>query len=182
MARFVFQLDGVLRQRKLAEEQKQRDLAVVEGEMKLLESRLRELDESVQNTTADVRDNRLTGRLDLSFLAAHRRYTLAVQRKAVALAEQMAAVKVRVDTARHALAEAAKQRKMIEKLREKRHAEWAAEQARKEMSALDEVGMRIGYEQGLLQAASDGDRLAAEEVVLEFGEAMDDVPRVEPPQ
>jgi flagellar FliJ protein len=183
MARFVFQLDGVLRQRKLVEEQKQRDLAVLEGEMKRLESQLRELDESVGSTTADVRDNRLTGRLDLSFLAAHRRYTLAVQRKAVTLAEQMAAVKLRVNSARQALAEAAKQRKIIEKLREKRYAEWAAEQSRKEMAALDEVGMRIGYEQGLLEAASDGDPTAAEEVVLEFGEgARDDVTPLEPPR
>ena len=155
MARFVFQLDGVLRQRKLAEEQKQRELAVVEAEMTALEAQLRELDQSVQATTADVRTNRLTGRLDLNFLAAHRRYIAATQRKALDLAEQMAAVKVRLDVARKALAEAAKERKIIEKLREKREAEWKAAQARKEMAALDEIGTRIGYESGLQHAADE---------------------------
>jgi flagellar FliJ protein len=155
MARFVFKLDGVLRQRKLAEEQKQRELAVVEAEMASLEAQLRELDQSLQSTTADVRANRLTGRLDLGFLAAHRRYTLAVQRKAVGLAEQMAAVKVRLDAARRGLADAATQRKVLEKLRDKRQAEWAAARARREMADLDEIGTRIGYESGLRQIAEE---------------------------
>src|SRR5215213_7493615 len=155
MARFVFQLDGVLRQRKLAEEQKQRELAVVQAEMTALEAQLRDLDQSVQSTTADVRTNRLVGRLDLDFLAAHRRYIAATQRKALELAERMAAVRVRLDAAHKALAEAARERKIIEKLREKREAEWKAAQARKEMAALDEIGTRIGYESGLQQAAEE---------------------------
>ena len=155
MAKFVFQLDGVLRQRKLAEEQKQRELAVVEAEMTALEAQLRELDQSVQSTTADVRTNHLTGRLDLNFLAAHRRYIAATQRKALELAERMAAVQVRLDAARKTLADAARERKIIEKLREKREAEWKAAQARKDMAALDEIGTRIGYESGLRQAAEE---------------------------
>jgi flagellar protein FliJ len=166
MARFVFQLDGVLRQRELAEEQKQRELAVIEAEMTALEAQLRDLDQSVQTTTADVRSNRLIGRLDLNFLAAHRRYLAATQRKALDLAERMAAVRVRLDAARKALAEAARERKIIEKLREKREAEWKAAQARKEMSALDEIGTRIGYESGLRQAAEEqtaADRKLAEQ-------------------
>ena len=155
MARFVFQLDGVLRQRKLAEEQKQRELAVVQAAMTALETQLRELDQTVQSTTADVRSNHLTGRLDLNFLAAHRRYIAATQRKALELAERMAAVQVRLDAARKTLADAARERKIIEKLREKREAEWKAAQARKDMAALDEIGTRIGYESGLRQAAEE---------------------------
>src|SRR4051794_11749263 len=81
MATFHFPLDGVLRQRKLAEDQRQRDLAAVQAEMAALEAQLRAMDQEVQGTTADVRDNHLTGRLDLTYLAAHRRYTLAMQRK-----------------------------------------------------------------------------------------------------
>src|SRR5215210_1788307 len=112
MPRFVFQLESVLRQRKLVEDQRQRDLAVVQAEYAALEAKLRAMDDEVQTTTADVRTNHLTGRLDLGLLAAHRRYTLAMQRKALGIAEQMAAVQVRLNEARHALAEAAKQRKI----------------------------------------------------------------------
>src|SRR3954451_17302168 len=145
MATFHFPLDGVLRQRKLAEDQRQRDLAAVQAEMAALEAELRAMDQEVQGTTADVRANRLTGRLDLNYLAAHRRYTLAMQCKALGVAQRMAAVKVRLDEARKALAEAAKQRKILAKLRERREAEWAAEVTRKETAALDEVATRIGY-------------------------------------
>ena len=145
MASFSFQLDPVLQQRKLIEEQRQRELAAVQAEYAQLEIQLRALDQEVRASEVDLRSNRLTGRLDLSFLAAHRRFTLAMQRRAVALAQQMAAVRKRVDDARAALAEAAKQRKILEKLREKRKGQWSDEEDRKELAALDEISARIGY-------------------------------------
>jgi flagellar protein FliJ len=145
MASFTFQLDPVLQQRKLVEEQRQRELAAMQAEYAELEARLRALDQEVRTSEADLRSNRLTGRLDLSFLAAHRRFTIAMQRRAVALAQQMAAVRKRVDDARAALAEAAKQRKILEKLREKRKTQWSEEINRKELAALDEISARIGY-------------------------------------
>lgn len=154
MAKFVFPLQGVLRQRELVEEQRQRELAVVQAEMAALEAELRGMDQSVQTSTADLRDNHLVGRLDLAFLTAHRRYALAMQRKAVALAERMAAVRKRLDAARAALAEAAKQRKIIEKLRDSRKAQWEADLARKETAAMDEIAGQIGYRNSVRGAAS----------------------------
>src|SRR3954469_24885859 len=145
MATFTFQLDPVLQQRKLIEDQRQRELAAVQAEYAELERQLRGMDQEVRSSEADLRSNRLTGRLDLAFLAAHRRFTLAMQRRAVALAQQMAAVRKRVDDARAALAEAAKQRKILEKLRERRQAQWSEETTRKELAALDEISARIGY-------------------------------------
>ena len=124
MSKFVFKLAAVLRHRELTEEQRQRELAVQQAEMTRLEVELRRLNESVQSTTNDLRDNHLTGRLDMNFLAAHRRYTLAVQRQAMALVQKMAVQQRLVDDARRALAEAAKQRKILEKLKERRHERW----------------------------------------------------------
>jgi flagellar FliJ protein len=145
MPKFTFTLDGVLRQRKQIEEQRQRELAVVQAELSALEAELRGMDRSVQESTADVRSNHLVGQLDLAYLAAHRRYTVAMQRKAMALAQQMVAVKTRLEATRKALLEAAKRRKIIEKLRENRKTHWAEDQARRETAALDEVGAQIGY-------------------------------------
>ena len=158
MAKFVFKLDGVLRQRKHIEEQRQRELAAVQSELARLEAELRAMDRTVAESTADVRNNRLVGQLDMAFLAAHRRYTLAIQRKAMSLAQQMIAVKTRLDAARKALLEAAKQRKIIEKLRENRKARWADDLARRETAALDEVGAQIGYRNvmGQRRAAEPG--------------------------
>jgi flagellar FliJ protein len=161
MASFTFQLDPVLQQRKLVEEQRQRELAAVQAEYAELEARLRALDQEVRTSEADLRSNRLTGRLDLSFLAAHRRFTIAMQRRAVALAQQMAAVRKRVDDARAALAEAAKQRKILEKLRERRKAQWSEEADRKELAALDEISARIGYRAVTEAAGQSGEPAAA---------------------
>ena len=152
MAKFVFKFDGVLRQREHVETQRQRELAVVQQEMTRLQSELRQLNEQVAGSTDDLRTNHLTGRLDLSFLAAHRRFMLAMQRKGAALMQQIAAVQKRVDVAQAALAEAAKQRKIMEKLKEKSFERWRADLARRELIETDEIAMQIGYRNSLDEA------------------------------
>lgn len=145
MARFRFQLEGVLRQRKTVEQQRHRELAEVQVVYTQAEAELRALDASVQANNDDVKQNHLTGRLNLSFIAAHRRYMGAMQRKAVEIAQRMAGIMIKVDEARKALAEAARQRKIFEKLREKQFEEWRTDQARRELAALDEVNMQLSY-------------------------------------
>ena len=145
MAKFVFKLAGVLKQRLHVERQRQRDLAERQGHLTSLQQELRQLNERVQSTNDDVRSNHLTGALDMSFLAAHRRFLAAMQRGAVEIVQRMAVAQKQVDEALAALAEAAKQRKAIEKLREKQFERWRAEQDRKETAELDEVAMQISY-------------------------------------
>ena len=146
MPKFVFQLDAVLRHRKMIEEQRMRELGAVQSVMARMEAELRMIDDSAKNVSDDVRNNRLTGTLDMGFLAAHRRYVLAMQRKALALAQQMAAQRQLVDAARKNLAEAAKQRKIIEKLKERQHERWKSEQSRKQLEELSEVNMQLSLE------------------------------------
>jgi flagellar FliJ protein len=148
MPKFVFQLEGALRQRKQLERMKQREMAVVQAEMNKLQDQLRALEGTVQTATADVRGNRLTGVLDMSFLAAHRRFMIATQRQSMELVQKMALVQRQLDEARLAVAEAAKQRKIIEKLREKQFERWKAERSKKELAELDEVSMQLSYWHG----------------------------------
>jgi flagellar FliJ protein len=160
MPRFKFQLEGVLEHRKNIEQEKQRALAVVLAEMQRLKNELSDLDQLARGAVADLRDNRLTGNLDLSFLAAHRRFTGSVQRKAIAIAQKMALVQRQIDEARAALSQAAKQRKIIEKLRERQLERWQSQQHRQENDELDDIGMQLAFRQlGELQsneAASKG--------------------------
>jgi flagellar protein FliJ len=149
VAKFVFKFDGVLRQREHVETQRQRELAIIQQEMTRLQNELRQLNESVHGSTDDLRNNHLTGRLDLTFIAAHRRFMLAMQRKGTALVQQIAGVQKRVDVAQAALAEAAKQRKIMEKLREKSFERWRTDLTRKEMMETDEIAMQIGFRNSL---------------------------------
>ena len=145
MSRFVFQLEGVLRHRMNVEHHRQRDLALVQAEMVPLQTQLAALEAQVQTSNDDLRQNRLTGRIDPNFLAAHRRYLGATQRRAMEIVEKMAAVQRKVDKARQALIEAARDRAVLEKLREKQQSAWQDELNRKELSALDEITMQMTY-------------------------------------
>jgi len=147
MARFKFQLEGVLEHRKNIEDEKQRALAAIQMQMQKLKDELQDLDRVARGATADLRENRLTGQLDMSFLAAHRRFTGSVQRKAVAIVQKMALVQREIDSARAALSEAAKQRKIIEKLREKQLSRWKEQRSRAENEELDDIGMQLAFRQ-----------------------------------
>ena len=146
MAQFIFQLEGVLRQRRNLEQQRQRELAAHQARIQEMETELRAMDRDVQGSNSHVRQHHLQGRLDMNYLAAHRRYTLAVQRKATTLLQRMALVQRQVEEARVALGNAARDRKAIEKLREKQFEQWREAAARKEMADLDEVSTQLSYQ------------------------------------
>jgi flagellar FliJ protein len=173
MATFRFNLQAVLRQRELAEQQRQREFAEVQREYAALEAELRAMDESVKSATDDLRDKHLVGRISVEYLSAHRRFTLAMQRKAVEHAQRMSAVRQRLDTARAALVEAAQHRKAMEKLRDKRRDDWKTDQDRREAAATDEVAQQIG-----VRLVRDGaaDAAAAAEIGPPGRALADDTP------
>ena len=144
MAQFKFRLHAVLRHRLQIEEQKQRELAEVQQQLTIMHNELRAMDGDIEKANEDLRANHLVGRVDVDFLTAHRRFIVGARRKAQGLVQRIALVQKQVDTAREALAEAAKQRKIIEKLQEKQLGRWKEEEARKEADAMDEIGMQIG--------------------------------------
>ncbi|HWB53890.1 MAG TPA: flagellar export protein FliJ [Tepidisphaeraceae bacterium] len=145
MAQFIFHLEAVLRHRKNIERDKQRAVAELQAMMADLRNRLDALDTSVRQSVEDIRQHRLTGVLDMSFLAAHRRFLNSCQKQAIDLAQQIAKLQLRIDAARRALAEAARDRKIIEKLKEKQYERWRQRQSAAELALLDEVGMQIGF-------------------------------------
>src|SRR5690606_34568505 len=101
---------------------------------------------SMQQATGDVRSHHLVGRLDMNLLAAHRRFLASGQRKAMQIAQRMALVQQQIQAAQAALAAAARDRKVLEKLRERHQTRWQLEQSRKETIELDEIATRLGAE------------------------------------
>lgn len=148
MAAYRFELQSVLDHRVRVEQQRQRELAAVAAEVAGLEQRLRDLDEQAREATDDLRRRHLHGRVDVTVLSAHRRFQFAAQRKAMDLAEAIAAASRRRDEARRLLVDASTQRKVLEKLRERRQAAWQAQISRRENAELDEIAMRLATGQG----------------------------------
>jgi flagellar export protein FliJ len=147
VSQFKFKLQGVLEHRERIEKDRQRDLAAAQAEMVRLDGQLQLLNRDVQQSTADVRDHHLVGRLDMGYLAAHRRYMLGMRRKVLEVAQKISAQQQLVDAARHALAEASMRKKIIEKLREKQHRQWLENLARKEGAAMDELTTQLSFRQ-----------------------------------
>lgn len=145
MARFRFGLNGVLKQRRNSERQQQRRVAEIQSQMQQLQEQLRSLDQSLQQAGTELRTHGLVGRLDLDYLAAHRRYIAAEQRRGMQLVQKIALVQREMETQRQVLAELAKQRKIIEKLREKQFQQWLAELSRREAFEMDEISMQIAH-------------------------------------
>src|SRR5947199_272533 len=90
MAKFSFKLQSVLRHRTAIEQEKQRLYAQALAAFKELEDQLKSLNQSMQTSNDDIRQNRLVGRLDIGFITAHRRFLMGMQRKAMELVAAMA--------------------------------------------------------------------------------------------
>ena len=154
MAKFVFKLAALLRQRKREEQECQRLLAEQAAAVNAAEEAVRRINEAVQAGHEDVRSH-LKGQLDMGFLTAHRRFMIAMQRQATDLVQKVAVAKRLLEEARVKLAEAAKRRKAIEKLREKQLERWAADQTRRETALSDEIGSQLAYHNMLAENVGD---------------------------
>ncbi len=146
MPKFKFPLEGVLKQRTYLEREAQRDLAICQQDLQLAEQELRALDMEVGQSKDDMRKNRLLGAIDLHFLAAHRRYVISRERKAIEIANKIVEAQKRVGQAQRLLVEAAKQRKVVEKLRERAFERFKAVIEKREMQVLDELSVQQAYE------------------------------------
>jgi len=158
MSKFTFKLQALLQHRKNLEHDRQRELAEVQKQFVALQNELKAMNDEVTQSTLEVRSTKLVGALDLNYLAAHRRFTTAMQRKAMTLVQRMALVQRDVESAHAALAEAAKQRKIVEKLREKQFERWQVNVARKETNELDEVGMQLVFQNAQIEDADNSAR------------------------
>ncbi|MCA9283929.1 MAG: flagellar FliJ family protein [Phycisphaerales bacterium] len=140
MPRFRFQLEPLLKARRRAEEQRQIELARLEAERTRLEHLIRQRQEDLSEGREALRGV-LVGRLDAAALRLHAGSAVQVMRQGHQLVLRMAGVTKSIVRAREALAEAAKQRRAIELLRERRFEEWRQGLDRAENNALDELAV-----------------------------------------
>jgi flagellar export protein FliJ len=138
MAHFVFKLEGVLEQRRTVERQRQRDVAEAQRDVMRLERELHDATIAAAEGSIELR-----GPIDARLLLAQARFESAMRAKVQALKEQVEAARLALSNAQAALTEAAKQRKVLEKLRENQGAAWAQRQRRREAQASDEVAQRM---------------------------------------
>src|SRR5271170_3330627 len=107
MARFVFRLEGLLEARRREERDCQRGVAQCAAVVVEIERQIAAGEAEVQESMESVRQMHLGKKIDLAYLAAHRRFAAAVQRRNAALAQKLAAARGRLAEAQVKLVEAA---------------------------------------------------------------------------
>lgn len=135
MTKFTFKLEGVLEQRKHAERQCQRDVATAQQKLLHAQAELDALSAVRRTSSAELR----TGRMTAAALVAHQRFAHATRTKVTSLRIQIAGAKAELEQAQTSLIEAAKQRKVMEKLREREEARWTDALRKRETRESDEI-------------------------------------------
>jgi flagellar FliJ protein len=136
MAKFTFKLEAVLEQRKHIERQRQRDLAAAQQKLLKLQA---ELDALSAVKRASANELRTSRKLTAATLAAHRRFAAAMRHKSAVLAHAIANARRELDAAQLELLQAAKQRKVMEKLREREQTRWARSVRKREETESDDI-------------------------------------------
>jgi len=109
----------------------------------ILQTQLRELQRSISSDKRTMSDG-LVGRVDVTRIRQHGTHAMQVERRAQQLAVRLLAVERQIEQARQRLADAMRQRRAIELLRDKRFAAWKREHDRREAAELDEMAIQ-GY-------------------------------------
>ncbi|MGF1632334.1 MAG: flagellar export protein FliJ [Phycisphaerae bacterium] len=146
MAQFTFRLDTLFRLRRDTEKERQRDLAQVQQRYLEAEQQLAGIRQEMTSADEALREGHLTGKIDVVYLMSHRRFIAARNLTAMQQLQAMARVQQEVSAARTALLAAARDRKALEKLREKRLEAWRHDQSRREQAETDEVSTQIAFD------------------------------------
>lgn len=139
MKRFEFRLDSLLNLRRMAEDGAKRAF----GEARTAAEKQREavVRAAAEETKAlgELRAAQTGRELRVADLLAHQRHVAAIARRVVAEKGRLGEMETAAGKAREALAAAMKERKVLDRLRERRAAEWQVEVLKDEQRAIDEA-------------------------------------------
>lgn len=146
MARpFKFSLEPVLEHRRRIEEERLREVALIEQERVRAEDKLRGINARLVQSRADLRERFAAGggggavRGGIGAVRSDTSASLHLTVEAQQTAIELAGIMRRVERARAVLLEAATARKGVERLRERRLEEWKLAGSRRENAELDEM-------------------------------------------
>ncbi|HEY4328964.1 MAG TPA: flagellar export protein FliJ [Phycisphaerae bacterium] len=154
MAKFKFRLEALLVHRQQVEKEKQRRVAQIQQEIQALVRNIQEAQARISAENRTLGSKELTGTLDMTYIAAEKRFVGALQMKIALFMQKLAGFEQTMAAAREELLTAARARKVIEKLREKHWNRWRTDQERKEAAAMDEIGTQLAIRHSNIDSGS----------------------------
>ena len=142
MAKFRFSLERLLDRRLKEEEARRLVLTKIEAHRRALEDSLRERQREISAGREEWRQQ-LVGAVDPAALRHHAGASLGLLRKAQRTVLEMAGLEKSLGRAKEDLVEAARARRVLEILRERRFAAYQAVEARREREQLDEFAQEM---------------------------------------
>lgn len=144
MAKFVFKLTPLLEQRRREQRERQRVVAEIESERLVLEQRLRQHQETIEQGRGALRDMLAPDGAEAGMVRSElvrwcAASPVAVDRLARQVVLQLAGVHRRLEQARNQLRLADVRLKAVELLRDKQYQRWRDEMNRRESGELDEI-------------------------------------------
>jgi flagellar FliJ protein len=147
MPKFKFKLETVLKVKIRVEELRQRELKVAENQRDQAKRQLMLRQTEVAQALNNFRED-LTRRIDVREAANYDRFLRWLSKQVELAAAHLAQCERLVEEARNKLVEAAKERQILEKLKEKAYEEYKLEEQRLENKFLDELGTGSFIRQG----------------------------------
>lgn len=137
--RYEFRYETLLRLRRQREDERKRVVAARLREIRTLEDRRATLENRIREQTEQVRDALRSSTLNLDDLKLSRHWVIRLRRGVLETDEAIKTHRAVLSKERQHLAEAAKDKKVLERLKERRLAEYMAEMDRREQLELDEM-------------------------------------------
>jgi flagellar FliJ protein len=155
MRRFVFSLQKVLEYRQRLEEQAIRAFAEAQAQLMHEQAVLHKL---LIEREECLRCSHRRQHLSVELLAVEQTYLSALEERIEQQRQRVAEAEKVLEEKRQALIEAQRERKTLERLREKQYEEWRQEWLRTEQKALDELAtVRAVTSPGLLTMQAGGE-------------------------
>lgn len=142
MARFRFRFQQLLDQRRLAEQQAQRDLSELLGRQQSLRDQLAHTQQRISDGKSELRGS-LIGTIDIASISQFGRHNNHMLATGHTLVRQLASAQPHIDAARRRLHKAIRERKALELLHDREKQQWKHDINRRETATLDEAGTQM---------------------------------------
>jgi len=143
MKKFEFRLEPVLRLKKQVEDEKKRVVGELMAEINAQQQQALEINQTIIQQGNILKQKLAGGEVDTGWIAYYQRYVTDMRGEIARKIQTVTEIQKKLHLARRALAEAAKETKMLEKLKEKQYNQYMAFLDKLEKKELDEIGSQM---------------------------------------
>jgi len=153
--RFTFRFDTMLKIRKQREDQRKRVVADRLREIGRIQDRMASLHAQIENEVQAIRTGQEPGTIDLQQAMRHRYWLGHLHKNSLEIEARLRYHEAQLAQERAALAEAAKQRRILEKLKERQWNRYLQEEDKRETMEADEMStIRYVFDRNVTMAGA----------------------------